>query len=98
LDWITADFTVIRWLGRRKDIEQFDRIQIDRTQALETWAERVKAFLEQGVEVFGFFNNHYAGHSPESVRQFASLLGVNLTEMIKDDPAPSQMTLDLDDD
>jgi uncharacterized protein YecE (DUF72 family) len=98
LDWITADFTVIRWLGRRKDIEQFDRIQIDRTQALETWAERVRAFLEQGVEVFGFFNNHYAGHSPASVRQFASLLGVNLTEMIEDDPAPSQMTLDLDDD
>jgi hypothetical protein len=32
LDWITADFTVIRWLGRRQDIENFDRIQIDRAK------------------------------------------------------------------
>jgi uncharacterized protein YecE (DUF72 family) len=98
LDWITTDFTVIRWLGRRNDIQQFDRIQIDRTLELETWAERVKAFLEEGVEVFGFFNNHYAGHSPASVRQFASLLGVDLTEMIEDDPAPSQMKFDLNHD
>jgi uncharacterized protein YecE (DUF72 family) len=58
----------------------------------------VRVFLEEGVEVFGFFNNHYAGHSPASVRQFASLLGVDLTEMIEDDPAPGQMKLDLDHD
>jgi uncharacterized protein YecE (DUF72 family) len=78
LDWITADFTVIRWLGRRKDIEQFDRIQIDRSKELESWAERVRGFLADGIDVFGFFNNHFAGHSPESVRLFAELLGVDL--------------------
>ena len=79
LDWITADFTVIRWLGRRKDIEVFDRIQIDRTQVLEQWAEKVERYLQDGVDVYGFFNNHFAGHSPESVRQFASMLGYQIS-------------------
>lgn len=78
LDWITADFTVIRWLGRRKDIQVFDRIQIDRTTTLQTWAERVNGFLERGIDVFGYFNNHFAGHSPASVRQFAEMMGVEL--------------------
>lgn len=74
LDWVTADFSVIRWLGRRKDIQVFDRIQIDRTKALETWAQIVDGFLDAGVDVYGYFNNHFAGHSPASVRQFAALL------------------------
>jgi len=98
LDWITTDFSVIRWLGRRKDIEQFDRIQIDRSQELDQWAESVRTFLGDGVDVYGFFNNHYAGHSPASVRQFARLLGVELPEAAPDDPAAGQLTLDLDRD
>ncbi len=75
LDWITADFTYVRWLGRRADIEKFDRIQIDRSKEQTAWAERVQGFLDRGVEVWGYFNNHWAGHSPASVRQFAALLG-----------------------
>lgn len=80
LDWVTTDFTVIRWLGRRKDISRFDAIQIDRREELAWWAERVRSFLDDGIDVYGFFNNHFAGHSPESVRQFASLLGEPLPE------------------
>lgn len=76
LEWITADFTLIRWLGRRKDISRFDEIQIDRTSKLEWWAERVQKFLQSGVDVFGYFNNHFAGHSPASVRQFADILNI----------------------
>jgi uncharacterized protein YecE (DUF72 family) len=79
LDWITADFTVIRWLGRRQDIQAFDRIQIDRTAVLEKWAERVSRFLDDGVDVYGYFNNHFAGHSPASARQFAEMLGYPLS-------------------
>jgi uncharacterized protein YecE (DUF72 family) len=74
MDWITADFTVIRWLGRRSDIEKFDRIQIDRTKEMIRWAERVRAFLDAGVDVYGYFNNHFAGHSPGSVRLFEGIL------------------------
>ncbi len=74
MDWITADFTVVRWLGRRSDIKHFDRIQIDRTAELTTWAERVRKFLDDGIDVYGYFNNHFAGHSPASARQFAEMI------------------------
>lgn len=74
MDWLTAGFTVVRWLGRRSDIEKFDRIQIDRTELLQTWAERALRFIEQGVDLYGYFNNHFAGHSPASARQFAAIL------------------------
>jgi uncharacterized protein YecE (DUF72 family) len=98
LDWITADFTVIRWLGRRKDIERFDKIQIDRATVLDDWAQKVRRFLSEGVTVYGFFNNHFAGHSPESVRQFASILGVDLMENIQGSNAGDQLSMELNDD
>ena len=74
MDWLTAPFTVVRWLGRRSDVARFDRVQIDRTRELATWASRVRRFLDAGVDVYGYFNNHFAGHSPGSVRQFEEIL------------------------
>jgi uncharacterized protein YecE (DUF72 family) len=57
------------------------------------WAERVDSFLNQGIDIYGFFNNHFAGHSPASVRQFAELLGITF-----DLPGEfGQMRMDLDD-
>ncbi len=96
LDWITADFTVIRWLGRRKDIARFDEIQIDRSKELEEWAGKVHRFLADGVNVYGFFNNHFAGHSPESVRQFAALLGMELMDSPKESNTGTQMAMGFD--
>ena len=95
LDWTTADFTVIRWLGRRKDVEVFDRIQIDRTEELEMWSNRVQAFIEEGLDIYGYFNNHFAGHSPASARQFAEMLGHELGPAGGGAPG-GQMALDLD--
>ena len=77
LDWITAGFTYIRWLGRRADIEQFDRLQLDRSKEQAQWAGRVESFLDRGIDVWGYFNNHWAGHSPASVRQFTELLAAS---------------------
>ena len=74
MTWITAPFTVIRWLGRRSDIEHFDRVQIDRAAELTSWGQRVRQFLDDGIEVYGYFNNHFAGHSPASLRQFEAIL------------------------
>jgi uncharacterized protein YecE (DUF72 family) len=93
LDWITADFTLIRWLGRRKDIQRFHQIQIDRTERLQEWAQRVNRFLKQGIDVYGYFNNHFAGHSPASVRQFAEILGVELASPAEKQPFQPQLDL-----
>ncbi|MDX1600587.1 MAG: DUF72 domain-containing protein, partial [Anaerolineales bacterium] len=95
LDWTTADFVVIRWLGRRKDIDTFDRLQIDRTEELEGWAQRVQGFIDEGRDLYGYFNNHFAGHSPASVRQFAEMIGVERAPSGGGAP-PRQMKMDLD--
>ncbi len=96
LDWVTADFSVVRWLGRRKDVEEFDRIQIDRTDEMRAWSETVMGFVRQGIDLYGYFNNHYAGHSPASARAFAEMLGFELQPAGDPDSKPSQMGLDLD--
>lgn len=72
---VTTDFVYVRWLGRRADPQKFDRIQLDRRDEEGWWAERVLHFLDQGLTVFGYFNNHWAGHSPDSARNFLARLG-----------------------
>jgi uncharacterized protein YecE (DUF72 family) len=75
LDVLTADFTYIRWLGDRKTIpSQFDHVRIDRTRELSHWKIVVERIAAQGVLVYGYFNNHYAGHSPTSLSMFKNLL------------------------
>ena len=72
---VTADFVYVRWLGRRADLERFDRVQLDRRDEEDWWAEHVLRFLDQGLTVFGYFNNHWAGHSPDSALGFLARLG-----------------------
>ena len=65
----TADFTYIRWLGDRKKIESdFSHLHLDRTTDLAWWADVVTELLAKKVQVFGYMNNHYAGHSPSSLQ------------------------------
>jgi len=71
---ITADFGYVRWLGRRDKVTKFDSIQIDRSARLEEWAKTLAELLPKVNLVFGFFNNHYAGHSPASARQFLEMM------------------------
>jgi uncharacterized protein YecE (DUF72 family) len=70
LDEITAPFAYIRWLGRREDIpdDDYSHVRINRDAQLDPWAEQVARYLRAGTIVYGYFNNHYQGHSPASVR------------------------------
>lgn len=70
LDEVTAPFVYIRWMGRRADIpdDDYSHVRIDRDKQLDTWAGQVRSYLERNLIVYGFFNNHYQGHSPASVR------------------------------
>ena len=78
LDEATAPFVYVRWLGRREDIpdDDFSHVRIDRDVQLDRWAEQIKRYLKAGLVVYGYFNNHYQGHSPASVRA----LQMRLTE------------------
>jgi len=71
---ITAGWTYIRWLGDRKGIEKvtrtWNRTVIDRTHEMTGWVDVCYETVRRGVTVFGYANNHYAGHAPATIRQF----------------------------
>ncbi len=68
----TATFGYIRWLGNRKLLsEPFTELKLDKTAEMTAWAERIRSF--KADTVFGYFNNHYAGHSPTSAMKFKEI-------------------------
>lgn len=94
---ITADFTYIRWLGDRKGIERvtkvWNRIIVDRTAQMTSWVDVCKKIQRRGVTIFGYFNNHYAGFGPESVRLFREMGAANGLEIPTVTPPPINPTL-----
>jgi uncharacterized protein YecE (DUF72 family) len=76
-DVVTADFAYIRWLGDRQAMEaitqKWDRLVVDRTQDTRMWVAAVRQLLARDLAVYGFYNNHYAGHSPSSIALFAEI-------------------------
>ena len=70
----TTDFLYIRWMGANRDIVDYSRIQIDRTRELEQWAAVLRTLSQLKVKVYGYVNNHFAGHSPQSARELQRLL------------------------
>ncbi len=73
LDWVgwprfiarTAPFTYLRWLGDRDAVPPpFTGPRVDRTADTASWAAQLAALSADGVDVFGYANNHFTGHSP----------------------------------
>jgi uncharacterized protein YecE (DUF72 family) len=43
-------------------------VRINRDAQLDSWSEQIRSYVKAGLIVYGYFNNHYQGHSPASVR------------------------------
>ena len=71
----TAPFAYCRWMGGNRDIVDYSRIQIDRSRELEQWSTALLTLAKVKVKVYGYVNNHFAGHSPQSVRELQRLIG-----------------------
>jgi uncharacterized protein YecE (DUF72 family) len=71
LDPVTADFSYVRWLGDRYGIEKKTRtwseLIVDRSGEMKAWTSALKTLLDRNMMIYGFFNNHYAGHAPGSI-------------------------------
>ena len=63
-DPITTDWTYIRWLGDRKDIEEqtttWDKTGVDRTTELSSWVDYCYQIRKRGVTIYAYANNHFA--------------------------------------
>ncbi len=77
LDLLTADFAYVRFIGDRKGIEaktnKWDRLIEDKSPEMAVWINELKKIVNKGVKTYAFFNNHYAGFAPGSVKQFEDL-------------------------
>ena len=71
----TAGFLYVRLMGPDRDLVDYSRIQVDRSRELETWVDVLLPLSGRGTEVYGYINNHFAGHSPASARELQRMLG-----------------------
>jgi uncharacterized protein YecE (DUF72 family) len=70
----TATHAYVRWMGPDRALTDYSHLQVDRTAELEAWAA-VLPSLAASVPVYGYVNNHFAGHSPASLRMLQTMLG-----------------------
>ena len=79
---VTADFAYLRWLGDRYGIERltktWDRTIVDRSREIAKWGGIVRDLRQRDLEVFGYVNNHYAGHAPATVRSLLDSIDPSL--------------------
>jgi len=82
-DWLlklceqpTADFAYLRWMGPDRRIVDYSRLQVDRSAELDAWSRMIPVLQRHVREVYGFVNNHFAGHGPASVRMLQERLGI----------------------
>jgi uncharacterized protein YecE (DUF72 family) len=73
---VTADFLYVRWLGVREWVGKYDRVALDRAAEHDAWEADLRRALPEVREVFGYFNNHWAGHSPASANEMKRRLGL----------------------
>ena len=72
----TADFAYLRWMGPDRALTDYSHIQEDRSAELDAWAAMIPVLLGQVRTVYGYDNNHFAGHSPASIRMLQERLGL----------------------
>lgn len=72
---VTADFTYIRWQGDRRQVDgESGKVERDRSSDNEMWAGRIARFLDESVDVYGYFSKFYSGHPPTDARQLLERL------------------------
>jgi uncharacterized protein YecE (DUF72 family) len=74
---LTADFHYVRWLGTRTDpFPDFSREHRNRDEEHARWAVLFRELPPDLRRVYGYFNNHYTGHSPAAARAFMKRIGM----------------------
>jgi uncharacterized protein YecE (DUF72 family) len=92
-DPITADWTYIRWLGDRREIEAqtmtWDKAVVDRTAELSSWVDFCYQIIKRGVLIYAYANNHFQGHGPATIAKFLELWAASGFEKL---PNPARST------
>lgn len=73
---LTTGFIYFRLIGRHGQFERHNREQIDRSANLSWWYQHLLTFQDNYPNVYGFFNNDYAGFGVGSCHKFKELAGI----------------------
>ncbi len=71
----TADFSYVRWMGPNRDLVDYSRVQVDRRAEIHAWVKVLPVLQARVRTVYGYVNNHFAGHSPATLRYLQLHLG-----------------------
>jgi len=74
----TADFAYVRWMGPDRSLVDYSRVQVDRTKEIDAWVDTLPEMPDRVATVYGYVNNHFAGHSPATVRELQAKLGLGV--------------------
>lgn len=86
-DVITTDFTLIRFLGHRKQMDaliaqlieqgkkdkEWNELVLDRASDMQQWVPAIQRLAARGIHLYVYFNNHYAGYAIGSIRLFEEM-------------------------
>jgi uncharacterized protein YecE (DUF72 family) len=63
-------------MGPDRSIVDYSRIQVDRTKELAYWIDTLRGLTKRVKTAYGYVNNHFAGHSPATIRMLQEGLGM----------------------
>ena len=73
-DPVTANFSYVRLLGNRKQIEMtttvWEKVVEDKTEKVSAWVKYCLEVRRRGVKQYVYANNHYEGFGPGTVEKF----------------------------
>ncbi len=72
----TTDFLYLRFIGPHGQFATKDKELVDKTAVLQTWYDHLQPELDKVEDVYGFFNNDYAGFSPQTCNRFKKIVGI----------------------
>jgi uncharacterized protein YecE (DUF72 family) len=66
---LTTDFVYVRWEGDRKQVNgERGYVEVDRKEGNKTWGVKLKRYLEDGLDVYGFFSKFYSGYPVSDIK------------------------------
>lgn len=75
IEEITSNFLYIRLEGDRSKVSgTIGKIEVDKEKDLRAWADKMKLFLNEDLEVFGYFGKYFSGLPPSDANSLLNFL------------------------
>jgi len=85
----TTDFYYVRWIGEHGRFPALDREQVDVTERLDWWKQRLDATANGVNTVWGLVNNDFSGFAVATANRLKQRVGLAVKE--RDDPRQGEL-------